>query len=355
MSTTLSSTPSPFGSPARHYSSSTAPDAAKFAAGSGPSGDAIAALLKEYDPELQQRVFRSFRQWNNVLRDQLRNEMGFRLSIGEESQAVPVRVMAGFPAPFQGVVEEVPPGLWRFLLRLPALESTVTGLNSVIETYSAVSVAAIPKEIPPVPPSSIAEARDFCEYLLHALHGIDIRKKLGGITEDILGAYFFRVPEVHLYWMVIGLVAGVLGISVESLTVVVAAHELAHAYSHLGRDIDGRRWETEEFARADLNIVEGVAQFYTEVVSRKLETRNPAVLPAYTKLLEIQQGPYKVHREWAKRRPGAADDTLLPQAGEIVRATLVQCRSSGVREYATMRQIIHESAKNLAGPHPPPS
>jgi hypothetical protein len=95
-----------------------------------------------------------------------------------------------------------------------------------------------------------------------------------------LGAYFFRVPEVHLYWMVIGLVAGVLGISVESLTVVVAAHELAHAYTHLGRDIDGKRWDTEEFARADLNIVEGIAQFYTEVVSRKLEPRNPAVLPA---------------------------------------------------------------------------
>jgi hypothetical protein len=66
----------------------------------------------------ERRVFRAFKQWNNVVRDQLRNEMGFRLSIGEESQAVPVRVMAGFAAAFEPVIEQIPPGLWRFLLRL---------------------------------------------------------------------------------------------------------------------------------------------------------------------------------------------------------------------------------------------
>ena len=197
-------------------------------------------------------------------------------------------------------------------------------------------------------PPSVADAREFCDHLLSALQRIEIGKKLGGISEDILRAYFFRVPEVHLYWMVIGLVAGVLGITAESLTVVVATHELAHAYSHLGRDIDGKKWETEAFARADLNIVEGIAQFYTEVVGRKLETRNPAVLPAHQKLTEIQQGPYRVHQEWAKQK-SAGKDTLLPQAGEIVRATLVQCRSRGVDDYGMMMQIIQSASKQLAG------
>jgi hypothetical protein len=148
--------------------------------------------------------------------------------------------------------------------------------------------------------------------------------------------------------MVIGLVAGVLGISAESLTVVVATHELAHAYSHLGRDIDGKKWETEAFARADLNIVEGIAQFYTEVVSRKLETRNPSVLPAYQELTEIQRGPYRVHEQWARRKSGDKD-TLMPQAGEIVRATLVQCRSRSIDDYGMMQQIINSSANQLAG------
>lgn len=195
---------------------------------------------------------------------------------------------------------------------------------------------------------SVTDARDFCDHLLSALQQIEIRQKLGGVDEDILGAYFFRVPEVHLYWMVIGLVAGVLGITAESLTVVVATHELAHAYSHLGRDIDGTRWETEAFARADLNIVEGIAQFYTEVISRKLETRNPPVFPAYKKLTDIQQGPYRVHEEWAKRKSGDKD-TPLPQAGEIVRATLVQCRSRGVDDYGMMQQIIQSASRQLPG------
>jgi hypothetical protein len=340
--------PLSFGGGDRYYGSSTAPDQANFAAVGGKVTGTIAELLKEYDPELERRVSRSFRQWNNVLRDQLRNEMGLRLSIGDETQAVPVRIVPGFPAPLQNVLEGIPPGLWRFLLRLPALEVTVKGLDSVIGIYSRLPSDAIPNQVPPHLSPSVTEARDFCDHLLSALQQIEIRKKLGGISEDILGAYFFRVPEVHLYWMVIGLVAGVLGITVESLTVVVATHELAHAYSHLGRDIDGKRWETEAFSRADLNIVEGIAQFYTGVVSRKLETRNPSVLPAYKRLTDIQQGPYRVHEEWAKRKSGDKD-TLMPQAGEIVRSTLVQCRSRSIHDYGTMKQIIESSAKQLAG------
>ncbi len=341
----MAENPFSFGGEHRYYGSRTAPDPA--AASSGATGE-IAALLKEYDPELERRVSRSFRQWNNVLRDQLRNEMGLRLSIGDETQAVPVRVVPGFPAPFQNVFEGIPPGLWRFLLRLPALEATVKGLDSVINIYSGIRSDAIPEQVPPFLPPSVADAREFCGNLFSALQRIEIGQKLGGISEDVLGAYFFRVPEVHLYWMVIGLVAGVLGITVESLTVVVATHELAHAYSHLGRDIDGKKWETEAFARADLNIVEGIAQFYTEVVGRKLETRNPAVLPAYEKLTVIQQGPYRVHEEWAKRK-SAGKDAPMPQAGEIVRATMVQCRSRQVSDYMVMQQIIESSAKQLAG------
>ena len=341
----MAENPFSFGGEHRYYGSRTAPDPA--AATSGATGE-IAALLKEYDPELELRVSRSFRQWNNVLRDQLRNEMGLRLSIGDETQAVTVRVVPGFPAPFQNVFEGIPPGLWRFLLRLPALEASVKGLDSVISIYSGVRSDAIPEQVPSFLPPSVADAREFCGNLVSALQRIEIDRKFGGINEDILGAYFFRVPEVHLYWMVIGLVAGILGITVEALTVVVATHELAHAYSHLGRDIDGKKWETEAFARADLNIVEGIAQFYTEVVGRKLETRNPAVLPAYEKLTVIQQGPYRVHEEWAKRK-SAGKDAPMPQAGEIVRATMVQCRSRQVSDYMVMQQIIESSAKQLAG------
>lgn len=42
-------------------------------------------------------------------------------------------------------------------------------------------------------------------------------ERITAIEEDVLGAYFFRVPEVRLYWMVIGFLSGVLGVSVEAL------------------------------------------------------------------------------------------------------------------------------------------
>lgn len=335
-----------FGAPFREHSSSTAPDEAKLAAAGGRPAANLAVLLREYDPDLERRVFRAFKQWNNVVRDQLRNEMGFRLSIGDESQSVPVRVMAGYPAAFQPVLEQVSPDVWRFLLRLPAFENAVTGLNSLIRTYDVVNASTLPAGIAPSLSPSITEAAKFCGELVANLRRVEVLKRLGSIHEDILGAYFFRVPEVHLYWMVIGLFAGILGISVEALTVVVATHELAHAYSHLGRDIDGQRWETEEFARADIRIVEGMAQFYTEVVCRKLEVRYPALLPAYQALLSIQTGPYTVHQEWTRRKPG--ESTTLPQAGEIVRATLVQCRNRGLTAYTALIGVIADRTEKLS-------
>jgi hypothetical protein len=64
----------------------------------------------------------------------------------------------------------------------------------------------------------------------------------------VLGAYFFRIPQIRLYWVVIGIAARTLGVAVEALTIVVLAHELARAYTHLGRDIDNERWDTGHFA-----------------------------------------------------------------------------------------------------------
>jgi len=185
--------------------------------------ESIAALLHEYDPHLEQRITRTFRQSNIVIRDLLRSEMGLRLSIGDETQAVPVRTEAGLPIPFRDIVEQVPPSLWRFLLRLPALESTVYGLHSIISNYQYLdreNAIGLPRPMPP----SLAEAHDFCSDLVKRLQRFEVREKLGQIDQDVLGAYFFRTPQVHIYWMVVGLVAGILGIDVESLTIVVAVH-----------------------------------------------------------------------------------------------------------------------------------
>ncbi len=78
----------------------------------------------------------------------------------------------------------------------------------------------------------------FIEELVGWLKKQEVQARIKGIHQDILGAYFFRVPAISVYWMVIGIMSGVLGVPVDGFAIVVATHELAHAYSHLGRDIE---------------------------------------------------------------------------------------------------------------------
>jgi hypothetical protein len=119
--------------------------------------------------------------------------------------------------------------------------------------------------------------------------------------------------------------AGILNVSVEALTVVVLAHELTHAYTHLGKDIDGNLWNTESFAKADLGIVEGLAQFYTAVVCGKLAARFPAANQAYEALLDMQSGAYVMHKDWTEQSE---------RGGEIVRFAMIATRSRKLLRYS---------------------
>src|SRR5437868_961697 len=100
--------------------------------------------------------------------------------------------------------------------------------------------------------------------------------------------------------MPMALVAAMLDVRIEELTVVTLAHELAHGYTHLGRDIDGFCWEDGGFTQSELGVVEGLAQFYTDIVTGKVVGRMPGAHDAYLRLLELQSGPYRVHEKWVK-------------------------------------------------------
>lgn len=110
----------------------------------------------------------------------------------------------------------------------------------------------------------------------------EVRDQIKEINEDILGAYRFPPGQdswIELYWMPIAMVAAMLDVKIEDLTVVVLAHELTRGYTHLGKDIDGSRWERSAYAGTDLTVIEGLAQFYTEVVREKLASRVPGPKP----------------------------------------------------------------------------
>ncbi|MBM3740920.1 MAG: hypothetical protein FJW39_34690, partial [Acidobacteria bacterium] len=239
--------------------------------------------LETASPGICQSVVRTYKQWNTIIRDYLRTETALRLTVGGEAQSVPVKVVGDIPRRFAEVMHQFE-SLQGLLLSRPAIVEALSGTrfmaNHVDKVRRAWGDAAGPSDL-----NEIKHVHDTAAAWLRKLDEAKAVELIIGIDEDVLGAYFFRIPEIRLYWVVIGITARILGVSAEALTIVVLAHELAHAYTHLGRDIDNEKWDTERFAAADLGIVEGLAQFYTHVVCARLEHRMPAALAAYKALL----------------------------------------------------------------------
>ncbi len=149
--------------------------------------------------------------------------------------------------------------------------------------------------------ANINQVQRDCEELLHYARKSRLRDLMQRIEEDILGAYFYREEamllgphvsstRIELYWIVIGTVARYLGVSVRALTVVVLCHELAHAYTHVGRDIDGMSWQSM-FGEADKEFKEGIAQYYTHVVTAKLSHKYPEFHDAIRNCSNSKSGP----------------------------------------------------------------
>ena len=135
------------------------------------------------------------------------------------------------------------------------------------------------------------------------------------------------------------LFAAAFGVRIEDLTVVTLAHELAHAYTYLGRDIDGQCWADHGFGESDPEVVEGLAQFYAAAVAERLSARAPGVQTAYRKLLSHQSGPYRAHEMWF------SDDAR--RRGEVVRFAMLRARSRGDLDHAAWFQILADTRASL--------
>jgi hypothetical protein len=185
----------------------------------------------------------------------------------------------------------------------------------------------------------LARSHEFGVMLQNLAIAERVRKEIRKINEDLLGAYFIKDNRVELYWIPIAMIAAMTDVRIEDLTLVVLAHELAHGYTHIGSDIDGKHWDTNGFARSALEIVEGLAQFYTHVIVDSLAARSPGPKVAYQRLLGLQSGPYLVHQKWIEQQPD--------RIGEIVRFTMVSARNLSAIDYKTWKQLLKKSGASL--------
>lgn len=290
-----------------------------------------------------ERVARAYRQFNQSVREHIRTETALRLADDSGAVGLPVRIVDGFPIGLARVIDENrDPALWRLILAQPRLGAIIEGLNFLLEDWEAFEQW---RHLPPIARGAgptLIRTRAIATELQKILIAQDVRKQVREIREDILGAYFYpseRSTWIELYWMAIALVAAMQDVRIEDLTVVVLAHELTHGYTHIGRDIDGRQWDRTVFAKADLYVKEGLAQFYTEVVAGKLSARHPGVSTAYERLLELQQGPYLAHNEWL---PDERE-----RRGESVRFTMIASRRGEPVDHDAWLEMLGKASRSL--------
>ena len=304
---------------------------------------AIKLIKPLIPPDAEDRVQRAFKQWNQIVRDHIRSETALKLADGDGRQSVQVRVVDGFPVNLAQLINERhDPVLWRLIVGQPKLGGVVEGLSFLLEDWPSFEQWQRIPDVAKNGESSIRRTLEIVNALQQAAIAEKVREQIKEIKDDILGAYLFppgKSSSVELYWMAIAMVAAMLDVRIEDLTVVVLAHELAHGYTHIGRDIDGHQWPDHAFRKSDLSIVEGLAQFYTEVVTEKLAQRMPGPKKAYESLLELQSGPYLAHKEWL------ANDQL--DRGEAVRFTMVAVRGQEQTEYEAWLKTMENTASSL--------
>jgi hypothetical protein len=295
---------------------------------------------------IRPRVEEAVKQWNDRIRTYIRNETRLRLTKEGKRFDVPVRVVAEWPSEVAEILQEATDPL------CPLLQSEISTIVSLRHNASRLHdflphLASVePRQTETVRRMqlSLKWAEEVCSELEKYFKSrCDVVPRILALEKDVLGAYLYGLAgrwgveqRIEIYHPVIGLVAPRLQVQIEALTVVVLIHELAHAYSHLGHDIDENSWDTDAFSGAELAVVEGIAQYFTDRIADKLFLDSPEVKCAYEALLEYQAKPYKVHLEWV--------NNATPEA---VRAALLRCRNRRMEVLAEFEDALAQSRRVL--------
>jgi hypothetical protein len=222
-------------------------------------------------------------------------------------------------------LEDCDDDLLELLLKYNSMVTALNELKFQLEKHDSFSKfhenKCSPKEIQ----SSILHLRK----LIQAVDSSGIIEKLKRLGPDILGAYYFYERRIELYWLSIGMYSLIYNTPIDDLTIVVLTHELAHGYSHVGFDIDGNDWDTHAFSKADLKIVEGIAQFYTEMICYDFFER---VSKTFNNLLEKQEIHYCDYKNWF--------ETLEENKYEKMRSIIRKVRKHKIIDYGHFNEIL---------------
>lgn len=298
-------------------------------------------LLKALDLDAPHRVKQVVDSWRQKIHTRLRaaTQLG-RSEAG--GMKVDIEVTSKVPPPVLERLLALPEPLLWVLIHRQEIASTRRGLDAVRGQLGLLNgpggfpgIGLGEQEIAPV-------ADAFRKLDETAVRRADEEiQAILGLRGDVLGAYYYRrrPVQIELHWIVIWIIATRLRVATDDLALVVLVHEMAHFYTHQGQDADGDPWDTDAFHRADLNIAEGLAQFYTEVVLLQLaEAGNPKPMEAFEALFRNQPEPYQCFRQWVPRHKKRI---------EVVRRALVQARARGIGDYGHFLHLLDGGASDL--------
>lgn len=268
--------------------------------------------LRRVAPASEDDVGRAVKHWNQRIRTHLATEMGFQM----KGRQVLIRIVPGLPPPLADKLDgDV--GIEAVMLNRPLLNAVVEGMEFMADARDLVR-GADDTIVGTAQPDELGNVRDTAQAWLSWAHENDVTKRLSELDVDVLGAYLFKPREVLIFWLPIGIFAAAHQFPIDALTVVVLAHELAHAYTHLGYDIDGFDWRTKDFGESDRAVVEGLAQFYTHIVCRNLSPLIPEAERVFDTLLDAQHAIYRTHTRWTAKAG--------EHSREVVRTGMVEGR-----------------------------
>lgn len=310
-------------------------------------------LLQKIPDDTEKRVDRTRKRINTEVRDAVKRETGLALNRKDIDQggtniSVPVVLVPGIPvalreikyeddheilleiSPFRGDLEMAKNSLENIERLIEKLDSNDNGDEALKDKEGHTKLTV-----------------SYINTLLQLFEKDDPVKKILRVNEDVLGAYIYSLmrtsfPQgrIELYWGVIGLVAGMLGINVESLTAVVLIHEIAHAHTHLGADIDGERWDNEGFANSEHALKEGLAQYYTHLICGQIDNKVIDTSKAFKTLLEHQPPAYHAHKQMK-------DDSKV----EEIRFSLLDVRRKGISTLGDFLRSLVEAKHIFRGKH----
>jgi mRNA-degrading endonuclease RelE of RelBE toxin-antitoxin system len=307
----------------------------------------IDELLGRLPEDCEQRVLRAKDEFNRLVRNHLGKETNLSLrgkrGTEHDDAEIPVKVKPGLPSALENLLSRVQEDSIEVLIALfeDDLEKLRASAHEVIRLLSGLS-----KYDPDLPEcdgryaSAMSDSIDVANRLLQRISSAYLEKSIFAVQDDILGIYkpTGSGGEVELFWAAIGIGARLLNVKIEDLTAVVLIHELAHGYTHLGRDGDNESWDTDwMFRRVDRAVVEGLAQYYTDIISERLgDTKAVGVHEAYLNLRRRQRGYYRVHDRWVESC-----------TSEVVRSALLEYRRNGCTGRNDFERMLHEQSKRL--------